>query len=249
MCSSACWLLDWDWVCCVLAIWLSSACCSGVTGLEGVFAVCVCRFGSVAGCAVLPFKAAAMASLYGSAEATEGMASAAMATAAAIRLRRDICGSWGVVRTSRSLRSGRARVVSLRDARCVKCATLSGDAVADPCRHSGGDPRDPQARRRRPAIAPPERRRHHRQGTRAPGPAPLRTVIGNPLRPRRPPDPAPPGRIRRSGRPRPLTQEELANLAGTSRSTVNRVARDAQARGELALRRGRVEVIDPAALA
>src|SRR3954449_739152 len=47
----------------------------------------------------------------------------------------------------------------------------------------------------------------------------------------------------------PLTQEELSNLAGTSRATVNRVVRDAQARGELDVRRGRIEVIDPVALA
>ena len=42
----------------------------------------------------------------------------------------------------------------------------------------------------------------------------------------------------------PLTQEELSNLAGTSRATVNRVLREAQARGEVALRRGRIEVLD-----
>jgi CRP-like cAMP-binding protein len=47
----------------------------------------------------------------------------------------------------------------------------------------------------------------------------------------------------------PLTQEEISNLAGTSRATVNRVLRDAQARGELALRRGRIEVLDAPALA
>ena len=46
----------------------------------------------------------------------------------------------------------------------------------------------------------------------------------------------------------PLTQEELSNLAGTSRATVNRVVRDAQARGELAVRRGHIEVLDTAAL-
>ena len=46
----------------------------------------------------------------------------------------------------------------------------------------------------------------------------------------------------------PLTQEELSNLAGTSRATVNRVVRDAQDRGEVALSRGRIEVIDAAAL-
>jgi len=47
----------------------------------------------------------------------------------------------------------------------------------------------------------------------------------------------------------PLTQEEISNLAGTSRATVNRVLRDAQARGELALRRGRIEVLDATAVA
>ena len=46
----------------------------------------------------------------------------------------------------------------------------------------------------------------------------------------------------------PLTQEELSNLAGTSRATVNRVLREAQARGEVALRRGRIEVLDAARL-
>jgi CRP/FNR family transcriptional regulator, cyclic AMP receptor protein len=46
----------------------------------------------------------------------------------------------------------------------------------------------------------------------------------------------------------PLTQEELSNLAGTSRATVNRIVRDAQSRGELAVRRGRIEVLDAAAL-
>ena len=46
----------------------------------------------------------------------------------------------------------------------------------------------------------------------------------------------------------PLTQEELSNLAGTSRATVNRVVNDAQARGEIAVHRGRIEVLDVAAL-
>jgi CRP-like cAMP-binding protein len=46
----------------------------------------------------------------------------------------------------------------------------------------------------------------------------------------------------------PLTQEELSNLAGTSRATVNRVLRESQARGEVALRRGRIEVLDTARL-
>jgi len=47
----------------------------------------------------------------------------------------------------------------------------------------------------------------------------------------------------------PLTQEELASLAGTSRATVNRVLRDEQARGALELSRGRTTLLDPDALA
>jgi Crp-like helix-turn-helix domain len=47
----------------------------------------------------------------------------------------------------------------------------------------------------------------------------------------------------------PLTQEELAGLAGTSRATVNRVLREAERRGELELHRGKVVVIDPARFA
>ena len=43
----------------------------------------------------------------------------------------------------------------------------------------------------------------------------------------------------------PLTQEELAAMAGTSRATVNRVLRDEQRRGVVALSRGRVELVDP----
>lgn len=46
-----------------------------------------------------------------------------------------------------------------------------------------------------------------------------------------------------------LTQEELAQMAGTSRATVNRVLREAQGRGELALRRGSIEVLDGERLA
>jgi len=45
-----------------------------------------------------------------------------------------------------------------------------------------------------------------------------------------------------------LTQDDLAHLAGTSRATVNRVLRDAQRRGALELRRGRVLVAEPQAL-
>jgi CRP/FNR family cyclic AMP-dependent transcriptional regulator len=47
----------------------------------------------------------------------------------------------------------------------------------------------------------------------------------------------------------PLTQEELAELSGTSRSTVNRVLREEEKRGTVALRRGRTTVLDRGALA
>lgn len=40
----------------------------------------------------------------------------------------------------------------------------------------------------------------------------------------------------------PLTQEELAEMAGTSRATVNRILRDEMARGNVELRRGRTIV-------
>jgi CRP/FNR family transcriptional regulator, cyclic AMP receptor protein len=47
----------------------------------------------------------------------------------------------------------------------------------------------------------------------------------------------------------PLTQEEIAELAGTSRATVNRVLRDAERRGAVELRRGKTAVLDLDALA
>jgi CRP-like cAMP-binding protein len=47
----------------------------------------------------------------------------------------------------------------------------------------------------------------------------------------------------------PLTQEQLAELAGTSRATVNRVLRDEQRRGTVELRRGRTVVLQPDELA
>ena len=43
----------------------------------------------------------------------------------------------------------------------------------------------------------------------------------------------------------PLTQEDLASLAGTSRATVNRVVGDAEKAGLVELRRGRVIVLQP----
>jgi CRP-like cAMP-binding protein len=42
----------------------------------------------------------------------------------------------------------------------------------------------------------------------------------------------------------PLTQEELAGLAGTSRATVNTVLGDAQKRGLVELRRGKTRILD-----
>lgn len=47
----------------------------------------------------------------------------------------------------------------------------------------------------------------------------------------------------------PLTQEDLASLAGTSRATVNRVVGEAEQAGLVQRRRGRVIVVDPAGLA
>jgi CRP/FNR family transcriptional regulator, cyclic AMP receptor protein len=46
----------------------------------------------------------------------------------------------------------------------------------------------------------------------------------------------------------PLTQEQLAEMAGTSRATVNRVLREEQTRGTVELRRGRTAVLDPEAI-
>ena len=42
----------------------------------------------------------------------------------------------------------------------------------------------------------------------------------------------------------PLTQEDLAAMAGTSRATVNRVLRDEEKRGTVSLQRGRVTLVD-----
>ena len=47
----------------------------------------------------------------------------------------------------------------------------------------------------------------------------------------------------------PVSQAELAGLAGTSRATVNRVLRAEMKRGTIRLQRGRITVVDPAALA
>lgn len=47
----------------------------------------------------------------------------------------------------------------------------------------------------------------------------------------------------------PLTQDDLASLAGTSRATVNRVLRHAEEAGWVALGRGRIRVLDHERLA
>jgi CRP/FNR family transcriptional regulator, cyclic AMP receptor protein len=47
----------------------------------------------------------------------------------------------------------------------------------------------------------------------------------------------------------PITQEDLAGLAGTSRATVNRVLREEEERGTVKLGRGRTTVLDSEALA
>jgi CRP/FNR family cyclic AMP-dependent transcriptional regulator len=47
----------------------------------------------------------------------------------------------------------------------------------------------------------------------------------------------------------PLTQAELAAMAGTSRATANQILRNEQQRGTLRLERGRLVVLDRAALA
>ena len=46
----------------------------------------------------------------------------------------------------------------------------------------------------------------------------------------------------------PLTQEDLAAMAGTSRATVNRVLREEESRGVVALRRGQTTILDRAEL-
>src|SRR5579884_183340 len=47
----------------------------------------------------------------------------------------------------------------------------------------------------------------------------------------------------------PLTQEEIAGLAGTSRATANETLRDAQQRGLVNLGRGKIEIVDADRLA
>ena len=47
----------------------------------------------------------------------------------------------------------------------------------------------------------------------------------------------------------PLTQEQLAQLAGTSRATVNRVLREMERARGIELRRGKVVIVDQAAVA
>jgi CRP/FNR family transcriptional regulator, cyclic AMP receptor protein len=46
----------------------------------------------------------------------------------------------------------------------------------------------------------------------------------------------------------PLTQEDIATMAGTTRPTTNRVLRDAEAAGALRTARARTEIVDPSIL-
>ncbi len=47
----------------------------------------------------------------------------------------------------------------------------------------------------------------------------------------------------------PLTQDDLASMAGTSRATVNRVLREEEKRGAVSLQRGKVTLLDVEAVA
>jgi CRP-like cAMP-binding protein len=47
----------------------------------------------------------------------------------------------------------------------------------------------------------------------------------------------------------PLTQDDLASMAGTTRQTVNRVLGRARDEGLITLARGRIAVVDPVGLA
>lgn len=46
----------------------------------------------------------------------------------------------------------------------------------------------------------------------------------------------------------PLTQEDLASMAGTTRPTANRILRELEDTGAVAIARGRIEILDAAAL-
>jgi CRP/FNR family transcriptional regulator, cyclic AMP receptor protein len=47
----------------------------------------------------------------------------------------------------------------------------------------------------------------------------------------------------------PLTQEDLAQVVGTTRPTVNRLLREGEAAGFIRITRGRVQIVDLEALA
>ena len=46
----------------------------------------------------------------------------------------------------------------------------------------------------------------------------------------------------------PLTQEDVADMAGTTRPTANKVLRSGEEKGVLRISRGRIEVLDVTAL-
>ena len=56
------------------------------------------------------------------------------------------------------------------------------------------------------------------------------------------------GSVEGDGTALPLTQEDLATFAGTSRATVNHVLREEEKRGSVVLRRGRTVIFDLEAL-
>jgi CRP-like cAMP-binding protein len=53
---------------------------------------------------------------------------------------------------------------------------------------------------------------------------------------------------RRPGTVVPITQEDLAQMAGTTRSTANQVLHRIEEAGAIRVRRGKIEILDPAAL-
>jgi CRP-like cAMP-binding protein len=53
----------------------------------------------------------------------------------------------------------------------------------------------------------------------------------------------------RAGTTIPVRQEDVAELAGATRPTVNRALKEAEAGGAIALGRGRITVLDPERLA
>ena len=135
-----------------------------------------------------------------------------------------------------ALVTGEARTVTVAALEAAETRAIHQRDFADLRAGTRGDRRSPaRARRaRRPPLAPA------RRGALPPG------------RPSRPPRTAELAELYADGGTDtevPLTQEDIATLAGTSRATANRVLREAEARGDVELRRGRVVVRDAGELA